>query len=82
MSVLRNARPMKAMVRLKIAMVNQTIPQVAEDSGSLTYLKVFLSNRQRQNSLECFDHIYQGLVFKRFRYQKIEQFTFDVIGEA
>ena len=36
MAVLINARPLKTMVRLKIAMVNQTITQVAEDSGSLT----------------------------------------------
>ena len=82
MAVLRNVSPLKTMVRLKIAMVNQTILQVDEDSGSLMCRKGFSSSRPRQNSLECFDHICQGLVFKRFRYQKIEQFTFDVIGEA
>ena len=80
MAVMRNARPLKTMVRLKIAMVNQTILQVDEDSGSLTCLKGFSSSGPRQNSPECFDRICQGLGVKRFCYKKIEQFTFEFIG--
>ena len=40
------------------------------------------SIQPRQNSLECFDHICQGLDVKRFRYKKIEQVTFEFIGEG
>ena len=47
MAVMRNARPLKTTVRLKIAMVNQSIPEVAEDLGSLTCLKGFSSSRPR-----------------------------------